>query len=143
MGGTTLHVTFLKICYYGGQWDFIWCSDTSCHLLMGARVYRRRGKHCAPNCVQQVNGGMFQHDNTRPPVAHVSEKFLKCHKIQTLPWPACSLDLNPIEHLCMGCTGSVCMPEKSTTPDTSTISYGTAGWCCATFDCFHVLLLPS
>ena len=41
MGGTTLHagisgpmirnsasVTFLKICYYGRQWDLIWCNDT-------------------------------------------------------------------------------------------------------------------
>ena len=40
MGGTTLHagivaqwfrnsasVTFLKICYYGRQRDFIWCND--------------------------------------------------------------------------------------------------------------------
>ena len=32
MGGTTLHagivVQWLKICYYGRQWDFIWCKDT-------------------------------------------------------------------------------------------------------------------
>ena len=21
-------VTFLKICYYGRQWDWIWCNDT-------------------------------------------------------------------------------------------------------------------
>ena len=41
MGGTTLHagmvapmvwnsasVTFLKKCYYGCQWDLIWCNDT-------------------------------------------------------------------------------------------------------------------
>ena len=43
MGGTTLHagivaqwfetsVTLLKICYYGRQWDLIWCNDT-CKLL--------------------------------------------------------------------------------------------------------------
>ena len=41
MGGTTLHagivaqwleimlvLTFLKICYYDGQWYLIWCNDT-------------------------------------------------------------------------------------------------------------------
>ena len=46
MGGTTLHagivaqwfgnsasVTFLKIFYYGRQWDFIWCNDTSSYQL--------------------------------------------------------------------------------------------------------------
>ena len=35
MGGTTLHVDIvaqwfeiLLLCYYGRQWDFIWCNDT-------------------------------------------------------------------------------------------------------------------
>ena len=41
----------------------------------------------------------FQHDNARPHVARVVNNFLRQHNVQTLPWPAVSPDLSPIEHV--------------------------------------------
>jgi hypothetical protein len=42
---------------------------------------------------------VFQQDNDRCHVAHVSMDFLNDNHIRTLPWPALSPDLNPIEQL--------------------------------------------
>lgn len=41
----------------------------------------------------------FQDDNARPHRAHVAVNFLAQHGVVSLPWPAKSPDLNPIEHL--------------------------------------------
>ena len=41
----------------------------------------------------------FQQDNARPHVARVMLNFLTHNNVQTLPWPAVSPDLSPIEHL--------------------------------------------
>lgn len=46
-----------------------------------------------------LNGGQFQHDNARPHVARVCVEFLDQNNVITLPWPARSPDLSPIEHL--------------------------------------------
>ena len=42
---------------------------------------------------------MFQQDNARPHVARVMLNFQTHNNVQTLPWPAVSPDLSPIEHL--------------------------------------------
>ncbi|GFU30474.1 transposable element Tc1 transposase [Trichonephila clavipes] len=42
-------------------------------------------------------GAIFQQDNARPHTARVAQDFL-CH-FQTLPWPARSSDLSPVEHV--------------------------------------------
>ncbi|GFW90095.1 transposable element Tcb2 transposase [Trichonephila clavipes] len=42
-------------------------------------------------------GAIFQQDNARPHTARVAQDFL-CH-FQTLPWPAFSPDLFPVEHV--------------------------------------------
>ncbi|GFV51763.1 transposable element Tcb2 transposase [Trichonephila clavipes] len=42
-------------------------------------------------------GVIFQQDNARPHTARVAQDFLS--HFQTLPWPACSLDLSPVEHV--------------------------------------------
>ncbi|GBN13732.1 hypothetical protein AVEN_226954-1 [Araneus ventricosus] len=42
-------------------------------------------------------GAIFQQDNARPHTARVTQDFL--HYVQTLPWPARSPDLSPIEHV--------------------------------------------
>ncbi|GFW02022.1 transposable element Tcb2 transposase [Trichonephila clavipes] len=42
-------------------------------------------------------GAIFQQDNARPHTARVAQDFLR--HLQTLPWPARSPDLSPIEHV--------------------------------------------
>ena len=42
---------------------------------------------------------VFQQDNARCHVARVSMNFLNDNHLRTLPWPALSPDLSPIEHL--------------------------------------------
>ncbi|GFU58381.1 transposable element Tcb2 transposase [Trichonephila clavipes] len=42
-------------------------------------------------------GAIFQQDNARPHTARVAHDFLR--RFQTLPWPACSPDLSPVEHV--------------------------------------------
>ena len=41
----------------------------------------------------------LQQDNARPHVAHVVTDLLLRQNIDTLPWPAVSPDLSPIEHV--------------------------------------------
>ncbi|GFW97088.1 transposable element Tcb1 transposase [Trichonephila clavipes] len=42
-------------------------------------------------------GTIFQQDNARPHTARVAQDFLR--HFQTLPWPARSPDLYPVEHV--------------------------------------------
>ncbi|GFU00259.1 transposable element Tcb2 transposase [Trichonephila clavipes] len=42
-------------------------------------------------------GAIFQQDNARPHTARVAQDFLR--PFQTLPWPARSPDLSPVEHV--------------------------------------------
>ncbi|GFS47902.1 transposable element Tcb2 transposase [Trichonephila clavipes] len=44
-----------------------------------------------------LQGAIFQQDNARPHTARVPQDFLR--HFQTLPWPARSLDLSPVEHV--------------------------------------------
>ena len=39
------------------------------------------------------------HDNAKPHVARICRHFLNRNKINVLPWPAVSTDMNPIEHI--------------------------------------------
>ncbi|GFV54623.1 transposable element Tc1 transposase [Trichonephila clavipes] len=43
-------------------------------------------------------GAIFQQDNARPHTTRVAQDFLR--HFQTLPWPARSPDLSPVEHVC-------------------------------------------
>ncbi|GFW77244.1 transposable element Tc1 transposase [Trichonephila clavipes] len=44
-----------------------------------------------------LSGAIFQQDNARPHIARVAQDFLR--HFQTLPWPARSPDLSPVEHV--------------------------------------------
>ncbi|GBO16863.1 hypothetical protein AVEN_187097-1 [Araneus ventricosus] len=47
--------------------------------------------------LSSLPGVSFQQDNARPNTARVAQDFLR--HVQTLPWPAHSPDLYPIEHV--------------------------------------------
>lgn len=47
--------------------------------------------------MQRLPGAIFQQDNARPHTARVSQDCLRT--VTTLPWPARSPDLSPIEHI--------------------------------------------
>ncbi|GFV95277.1 transposable element Tcb1 transposase [Trichonephila clavipes] len=47
--------------------------------------------------MQRLPGAIFQQGNARPHTARVSQDCL--HTVTTLPWPAPSPDLSPIEHI--------------------------------------------
>ncbi|GFU15693.1 transposable element Tcb2 transposase [Trichonephila clavipes] len=49
------------------------------------------------SCLNGLPGAIFQQDNARPHTARVAQDF-PCH-FQTLPWPARSPDLSPVEHV--------------------------------------------
>lgn len=44
-------------------------------------------------------GTVLQQDNARPHAARLTQNFLTANNVQTLPWPALSPDMNPIEHV--------------------------------------------
>ncbi|GFX23727.1 transposable element Tc1 transposase [Trichonephila clavipes] len=56
------------------------------------RVWRRPGPF-----LNGLPGAIFQQDIARPYTARVAEDFLR--HFQTLPWPACSPNLSPVEHM--------------------------------------------
>ena len=44
-------------------------------------------------------GAIMQDDNARPHRARIITDHLQAHRVDHMEWPACSPDLNPIEHL--------------------------------------------
>jgi transposase len=42
---------------------------------------------------------IFMDDNARPHRARIVTDYLRQEKIETIPWPAMSSDMNPIKHL--------------------------------------------
>ncbi|GFT78523.1 transposable element Tcb2 transposase [Trichonephila clavipes] len=51
---------------------------------------------CNGSFLNGLPGAIFQQDNARPHTARVAQDFLR--RFQTLPWPAHSPDLSPVEH---------------------------------------------
>ena len=47
---------------------------------------------------------MFMDNNARPHRTRIVQHFLQQEAVQTIPWPAMSPDMNPIEHVwdCIG-----------------------------------------
>ena len=55
--------------------------------------------HLLPLCRQVGNGALYQQDNAPIHRARLTRMFLADNNINTLPWPAISADINPIENL--------------------------------------------
>ncbi|GFX85274.1 transposable element Tcb2 transposase [Trichonephila clavipes] len=78
------------------DWQKVVFSDES-QFVLGTddnrvRLWRRPGP-----CLKGLPGDIFQQDNARPHTARVAQDFLRL--FQTLPWPARSPHLSPLEHV--------------------------------------------
>ncbi|KFM68277.1 Transposable element Tc3 transposase, partial [Stegodyphus mimosarum] len=49
--------------------------------------------------LQGLHTAIFQQNNAQPQVARIVQGFFVNRQIELLPWPACSLDLSPIENM--------------------------------------------
>ncbi|GFU56568.1 transposable element Tc1 transposase [Trichonephila clavipes] len=78
------------------DWPKVVFSDES-RFVLGTddnrvRVWRRPGPP-----LNGLPGAIFQQDNAHPHTARIAQDFLR--NFQTLPWPARSSDLSPVEHV--------------------------------------------
>lgn len=95
---------------YGGGSVMVWGgisleARTELVIIQGGRLTADRyitdilEPHVIPYAPFIGQEFLFMHDNARPHVARVVQDYLQDVEIATLPWPARSPDLNPIEHL--------------------------------------------
>jgi hypothetical protein len=55
--------------------------------------------HVVPYAGFVGDQSMLMHDNAKPHTARITREYLVEAGLRVLEWPACSPDLNPIEHL--------------------------------------------
>ena len=73
-------VTFLKICYYGRQWDLIWCNDT-CNMYLFTQMTYFLYKMVLENCqhihedIILLRDHTFHTDNNHIAPYTLSRKF--------------------------------------------------------------------
>ena len=52
-----------------------------------------------PHLIQMGQDAIFQQDNARPHTARIVTNHFQQYQVNVMGWPACSPDLNPIEHV--------------------------------------------
>ncbi|GFW02506.1 transposable element Tcb2 transposase [Trichonephila clavipes] len=78
------------------DWQKVMFSDES-RFVLGTDDNRVRLWRCPGSFLNGLPGAIFQQDNAHPHTARVAQNFLR--HFQTLPWPARSPDLSPVEHV--------------------------------------------
>ncbi|GFV53485.1 transposable element Tcb2 transposase [Trichonephila clavipes] len=78
---------------------------TDLHIIRKGTLTGRRyadeilRPHVIPYAEAIGDSFVFQDDNSRPHRDRLVENMLEAETIQRMEWPACSTDLNPIEHV--------------------------------------------
>ena len=93
---------------YGGGSVMIWAgfsqhTKTNALVIVGnlnaARYQNEILRPVAIPHIRENRGMIFMQDNARPHTARTTLQLLQENNVRTLDWPACSPDLNPIEHV--------------------------------------------
>ncbi|GFX80704.1 transposable element Tcb2 transposase [Trichonephila clavipes] len=78
------------------DWQKVVFSDES-RFVLGTGDYRVRVWRRPGPFLNGLPGAIFQQDNARPHTERVAQDYLR--HFQTLPWPARSPYLSPVEHV--------------------------------------------